>query len=143
MKIATSFLALAIEEAALSRITKNLRKEARRLPFHGLSRAYRPLLGLALAPSRRLKGCRAGHRASSLTAALDSSKLPIQLLTCRIKATTPLWILSSRPVSSASEQFILQDQITDTLLQFLNPGLQSRYLQGLVRASTWFRLDIQ
>ena len=143
MKIATSFLALAIEEAALSRITKNLRKEARRLPFHGLSRAYRPLLGLALAPSRRLKGCRAGHRASSLTAALDSSKLRIQLLTCYIKVTTPCGTLSIRGFLSFSEQFILQDQLADTLLQFLNPGLQSRYLRGLVPASTWFRLDIQ
>jgi hypothetical protein len=35
--IATSFLALAIEEVALIRETKNLPKEAYRLPFHGPS----------------------------------------------------------------------------------------------------------
>ena len=34
--IATSFLALTIEEVALVRETKNLPKEACRLPFHGI-----------------------------------------------------------------------------------------------------------
>lgn len=64
--------------------------------FSRAFRAYRFPLGLALAPSRRLKGCRAGYRASTLTATLDSSQQFIQLLTYFMKDTTPCRGLSSR-----------------------------------------------
>jgi hypothetical protein len=40
--------------------------------FSRFSRAYRFPNGMALAPLRKLKGCRAGDRANSLTATLDS-----------------------------------------------------------------------
>jgi hypothetical protein len=40
--------------------------------FSRIVRAYRFPFGLALAPFRKLKGCRAGYRANSLTATLDS-----------------------------------------------------------------------
>ena len=40
--------------------------------FSRFIRAYRFPDGMALAPLRKLKGCRAGDRANSLTATLDS-----------------------------------------------------------------------
>ena len=70
--IATSFLALTIEEVALVRETKKPPEGGLSPSFSRDPRAYRFPFGLALAPSRRLKGCRAGYRASSLAATLDS-----------------------------------------------------------------------
>jgi hypothetical protein len=73
--------------------------------FSRAPRAYRFPFGLALAPSRRLKGCRAGHRASSLTATLDSSQQSIQLLTYFMKDITPSRRLSTcRWLPSLSER---------------------------------------
>jgi hypothetical protein len=73
-KIAASFPVLNYRGSGYLGIIKNLPKEASAFLFTGLTVTYRFPYGLALAPLRKHKGCRAGHRASSLAAALDSFK---------------------------------------------------------------------
>jgi hypothetical protein len=55
IRIATSFLALAIEEAATTWVIKNLQTEVARLPFYRLPCNLSFPFGLALAPLERLQ----------------------------------------------------------------------------------------
>jgi hypothetical protein len=59
-------------QRAISAEIKKPPKGGSRPSFSRFIRAYRFPCGMALAPLRKIKGCRAGYRANSLTATLDS-----------------------------------------------------------------------
>jgi hypothetical protein len=71
--------------------------------FSRFLRAYRFPDGMALAPLRKLKGCRAGDRANSLTATLDS-----KYYSCRYYVYSSLWVEYCQRQRANPEAFMLR-----------------------------------